>query len=253
MKFIKIKIKDTVQWRLVIDNQEDVFAYNKVETEENFRAYLNYNNHEIKEGTREHTIKKLIDINIEALKYGEEKSPILILSEIQNKKIEGMLKCIKLDDICVNKAGGYCLLNSFLETHNAEIIETIVKKDIGFPNDDYPISSDLIILENDKVVDNLFLSELKTNNILTDSTKYISFTNLKLQDRTYVFKCIEKTKSIATQTQLMDIEQVDAFINQFVFLKDKKNIYIKTEDNMYLINHPAYNVLLNQHTITFLK
>jgi len=177
---------------------------------------------------------------------------LFILAEYMDKKISGMLKCVEIEPICINQGGGYCFLDSLLKQYNGSIIETVIKNDVGFPNENVVSTTDLIILENGKSVDNSFTKLLKDKEIITDKTNYNIFTDLKIQDMNYIFKSIEKTKIIAFETQLMDHNQINNYIKFFLSLNDKKTVYIKTTNKNTLIEHSEFETVNNKHEIRFI-
>lgn len=251
MKFVQIKIGTATQWRLVLSTPEEVLQYHKLDVEENFRAYLHAQSETPVSGTRAYQAHQMVQIGISSLREGESKSPVIMLAELQDLKTKGMLKALTVGEICVNQMGGYCFLTGFLEQHQGVILQTLHKDDLGFPNEARPVAADLIILENDAEVDPAFLQELKTRQILTDQTRTLTFTQLKLQDREYVFKCLVLTPALAFQTQVMDLEQVTAFMQVLLGLPRKK-IWIKTFSPEVLQAQPNYQLLLTQHQVEFI-
>lgn len=247
MKFVKIKLGEETQWRLVLSTTDEVYRYHEIDIQTNFMGVLH------KEHPRAETMNRILELGKACLKDGEKTTKLHIVANHQDKKTAGMIKAVAMNEICVNEVGGYCFLDGFLKLHKGEIIETIFKKDFGLPNENEVQESDLIILENSPSINTDFLNDLETLNIILPSTKRIEFTNLRQQDRSYVFKSIEQTKSIAMETQAIDSEQVNSFIKMFLGLSSKKNIYIRMIANKHILeSHTHFEAVNQKHNIVFI-
>lgn len=254
-KFIKLKIKDVTQWRLVIDNYTDLQNYHELEVENNFHAFLSLN----RKGNelvlpenptiRAIGLQRILDARITSCPKGEKMYPFIEVAEITDSKLISMSKAINISPIQVNEAGGYCFLDSFIKTWDAEVLEEIEKKDFGFPIEDEILKTNTIILENSPTEKNSLLEGIikeKIENIGVVKTIF----NLKNIDIDYVFKCLQITSNIIIESQLMDDNQIDSFMKLFLNL-EPKNIYLfLNEENVAKIkSHCLFVKNNNLHKI----
>lgn len=259
-KFVKIQLnpiheQDRKQvWRLIIDNEADLFRYAKLDNNLNTTAYITQNMDTHPRG-RAMNMNSLLKVRT-IFKTGII-NPLVELNGIFKMKIEGMLKSIRENKVlCINYEGGYCFLDGFLESHHGVILETIEKSDLGFPIEDEVINADVLVLENDNTHVSYKISQyFKQNNI----TEYKVILSLKETDMNYVVKAIKNANTVALHSEFNDTEQVNSFMNLFLNL-GRKNIIISTYETYHLgqgfdiiTNHPLYNQCAEKHNITFVK
>lgn len=241
-KFIKLKLNGLpndatpdIQWRMVIDNLDDLNKYHSLNATLNMEAFMTMerdsgNNimlsHTVAAPTRAIVLQRLLHAKINATPEDEQVYPIIEVANITDKKYLGMLKCITTHGaIQMNAAGGYCDLRSFIKTWEAEVLEKIEKPDFGFPVDDAPLKADTIILENSHqdYVGTWFDSTVKKDVDTLGEVQTIF--NLREVDHIYLFKCLSLCKNIVTRTQLQDNNQLNQFMVMFKRLPSK-NVYL---------------------------
>lgn len=262
MKFVKLRFpKDgETQWRLIIDNIEDLAKYREADIEATGQAIISMPkdfgseseiDYTVPAKNRAEAMSRMIDAKARTTPVGEKVYPLVEMGLLLDKKAAGMLKVLNLyGAICVTQAGGYCGYEDFLNTWNAEVVETIEKGGTGFPSDGKPFTVDTLIIENSATVDTLFMKVVEAK---FPKTSIGSICRVPETDERYLLQCISNAKNIAISTQASNAAQVDSFINMFLMLKDRKNVYIQTvaDGKERIESHPKFKML--QHSITIQK
>ena len=266
MRFIKVSHEGKhIQWNLVIDNEVDLMKYLNLNINNIFYSYLYINKDTIdviKNSSYIDLEKNLEKFNLNQIElsiakilsskiYSTEENttfqPMFTIADYLDKKAIGMLKALKYDNLLIKENGGYSLMKNYFNIWNCTILEEIHKNDFGFPIEKEIIKTDILIIENAPMIDKSFLNSIKEK-YHKKSIGYI--VNLKQADQNYLFKCLQHSQIICTQTEALDIEQVDNFIKMFLLLKDK-TVLIKTsiEGKERIISNDLYNKL--SHSISF--
>ncbi len=243
MKYVKLRLPSVPgnlpgktqvieSWHVVIDNLEDLFKYAKLDVELYTQAYLN--THKTSEGkfevshendTRVQVVATMMNIRIAGTPEGQKIYPLVELADIMDKKTLAMAKLIdRVGAIRINEVGGYCGYDSFVETWNAEVLQTIVKDTVGFPIESDALNAKTLILENQRV-SSTFKKEVEA--ITGDTAACIDA--LKEKDLTWVMKSIHNAHTIAFETQLQDMQQLDNFMELFTKLPRKRIIISLSE------------------------
>lgn len=267
-KFIKLLLKDvpgkgdTQQWRMVIDNEADLTTYHHIDTQCNGEAFLGLErskdgdivlSHTGPASTRQIVLQRLLHAKLQCLPQGEKMHPLFEVAAITDRKYLGMLKYItQFGAIQINEAGGYCGLESFIKTWNADILETIEKPDFGFPLEDAILTADTIILENSHPEWSGNYMEKRIREIITAPGKIQTIYNLREVDHSYIFKSLSTCKNIVIESQIQDDAQVTDFMRLFSNLPTK-NIYLffSTENVAKIKAHPLYLDNSQLHNINF--
>lgn len=241
-KFVKLKLNDLpndevpdIQWRLVIDNLKDLDNYHSLNATLNMEAFMSMErdkggniklSHTGAVPTRTIALERLLHAKFSTTPEGQKVYPIIEVALITDKKHLGMIKCITNHGaIQINEAGGYCDLNGFIKTWNAEILEEIEKPDFGFPVNDAPLQADTIILENSHRDYTGSYLEKTVKEDIKNCGNVQTIYSLREVDHTYLFKCLSLCKNIATRTQLQDDNQLDQFMKMFKKMPPK-NVYL---------------------------
>ncbi len=264
MKFVKLNLKTSrdpkhaIQWNMIIDNIEDLKAYHNLEATLNAEAFLDLGKtkragHLGDDNPRMLVIDSLLKIKAHR-QDGEKTYPIIEVAKLTDQKYLSMLRLLSNGEtIRVNKAGGYCTLDGFLETWGGEIIETIEKDDIGFPIDEEVIKCDTLILENsfNFYAGNDFKKELKI--LLGEKVGTIGVINsLRTIDKAYIIKALLNAKNVYISTQLLDDKQLDDFMTLFSNLPSKTVFLRMFGDKIEQLKaHPLFEVNNNIHKIVF--
>lgn len=260
MKYVKLYLppcpnhpKGIKSWHLVIDNMADLFKYAKLDAELYTQAFLNTT--KTSEGkfevahendTRTQVVATMLNIRIMGTPEGEKIYPLVELASIMDKKTLAMAKLIERDGaIRINEVGGYCGYDSFVETWNAEVIQEIVKDTVGFPIESDALTAKTLILENQRV-SSTFKKEVEE--ITGDTAACID--SLKEKDITWVMKSIHNAHTIAFETQLQDMQQLDSFMELFTKLPRKRIIISLSEwRRPRLLGHSLWETNTARHEI----
>jgi hypothetical protein len=270
MKFLKLKLNGVpeskndvvVKWVLVIDNEQDLMQYHQHDAYCNMQSFMSLErepngggiktSHLAAVDTRSLSMVRMIQAKQITLAEGEKMYPIIEVAKITDQKYLSMLKYIlNYGAIRINPAGGWCGLQGFIKTWNAEILEEVNKDSIGFPTDDDAIQADTIILENAHPEYSGYVNRLAKNTI-TNCGTVATIYNLKEVDRDYVFKCLSNCKNILIDSQLQDESQVEDFIKLFSLLK-RKNVYLllDKENEGKIRSNKLFSRLNDIHNIVF--
>lgn len=267
MKFVKINYRPHPSessgsvngrkntWKILIDNQKDLKEYCEHETMAYTNAFLNeadYITHKKMghpSGHRAGVIETML--NLDALKQ-EKVYPLMTIGNMVDGKYLSMLGGLERGNkIVVNERGGYCYLQSFLETWDGKIVEEIEKPDCGFPTEEDALKSKYLILENNDGRPYEIVKYCKENKI----EDYACITTLQEKDLGYVLKCIQNADTIMLDSLFEKQNQLEMFMNAFSKL-DRKNILIFYFDENYLKNlkeHRLYAECIAKHNVKFIK
>lgn len=269
-KFVKLKLnglpKDdspNIQWRMVIDNLKDLEKYHLLNATLNMEAFMTMErdnsgnimlSHTGAAPTRAIVLQRLLHAKINCTPEGEKIYPLIEVASITDKKYLGIFKYISNHGaIQMNTSGGYCGLNDFIKTWDAEILEEIEKADFGFPIDDAPMKADTIVLENSHkdYVGSWFHSDIKKD--VPDCGEIQTIFNLREVDHTYLFRCLSLCKNIVAITQLQDEGQLHSFMGLFKRLP-AKNVYLYVDKDVKarITKHEDFNQNNNIHNIKFI-
>jgi len=269
-RFIKLKLNglpkdedNDIQWRLVIDNKDDLDQYHELDAEANMECFLHLERNKDGSIALSHTaaapvrgiaMQRMLDAVIHSTPEGEKIYPIFEVAKYTDKKYLGMLRYIQqYGAIQINSSGGYCGLQSFIDTWDAEIIEDIQKEKFGFPTDEQLLLADTIVLENSH-------KEYCSTGAWS-AKKYIqkagivkTIYNLKEIDSDYIFQSLQKCKNVFISTELQDDKQLDGFMKMFLNLP-AKDIYLKlSADNVNKIkSHYLFHENNRKHFIHFVN
>ena len=246
MKFVKLLIKGEQQWRLCLENVEDINFYFEIEPERMFMDFLNIDEKTHPMEGRQTAIATMLDIRKGTAKEGEKVYPIIEVAKICDAKWAGMLRFIDKDTICVNEGGGWCGLNGFIESWNAEIIEERVATNIGFPID--VLTSKTLVLENNTYISKKVLRYLSEKNIKDCG----QITLMKEKETNLVIESIKNAETIIIESQFADTKQVESFMKLFLSLEPKKFVIFGNEDNLkkynlYKENYMKHNIIFAEN------
>lgn len=269
-KFIKLKLNGIpgvgtdIQWRMVIDNIDDLKEYHSLNGTLNMEALMSMErdvngnimiSHIGAAPTRHIALQRVLHCKINAAKEGEKIFPIVEVAKITDEKYLNMLKFLNNHgSIQMNEAGGYCGLDAFIKTWDAEILEEIEKKSLGFPVTDAAIKADTLILENSNVEYSGGYLETKVKHDIKNHGDIQTIYNLREIDTEYLIKCISLSKNIVIKTQLVDDNQFSLFMKMFKTIPGK-NIYLyvlKEVENKIRTHEDFYNNSLI-HNISFIN
>lgn len=266
-KFIKLKLNDipdkseAIQWRLIIDNIADLDNYHSLNATLNMEAFMTMErndngrialSHTGAAPTRHLVIQRLLNLAIDTTPIGEKVYPIIEVAKMSDAKTNGMLKYITtIGAIQVNEAGGYCGLDDFIKTWDAEILETIEKLDYAFPLTNIVLSADTIILENSPK--NFSSSiEKRVQKEISDSGVIKTIYNLREIDSAYLIKCIGNCRNVIIETQAQSKQQVNLFMQLFQHVASKNiYLYVSKDVENRIKNHADFNINNNTHKIIF--
>jgi hypothetical protein len=173
--------------------------------------------------------------------------PLVEVANMLDLKTRGMLNYINtIGAIRINEVGGYCGLDTYIETWNAEVLDTIEKDDVGFPIEKEALTAEVLILENQDYISKSFKETIKK--LTNCEPAFITF--LKEKDQQWVIKSIMNANTIAFTSTFTDIDQLDKFMKLFASLT-KKKILIKTYDKDKLTSHALWNDNNSKHEIIF--
>ncbi len=202
---------------------------------------------------REQGIARMLAAKMASTPEGEKVYPMFEIANSLDKKFDVMANYIQKygQTIMINSAGGWCDLEGYIDMHKVTILETVEKERGGFPVDDEALNVETLILENASRPDNLFVNETVKQQF--PNTSIGTITNLKEIDERYVYKCICNAKNIAVTTQAQDEDQINAFVQMFLAIKERKNIFIATteEGKERITSNPNYKNVTDNHTIQF--
>ena len=275
-KFVKLELNTLkgkkVQWRLVIETEQDFFKYHKLDVENNTMAFISMDKKKDNDGvihflpedaevmiqkghtgglpTSQMTVARYINAVINSKPQGEKVFPIVELSKLHEKKGLGMLRYIQEHGaIQLNEAGGWSGFDSFVKQWNGRVLDVIEKRDFGFPLDGEILTADTIILENAYMpnCENSLFYKL-------DGRKGLgvirTIHSLKEVDREWVGKCIYACKNVALRSQLMDDEQLDGFMKMFLKMPPKNIIlFLDAQATDKLKAHPLFSQNNKLHNI----
>ena len=249
MKFLKLQLNhhtvdDKVQWRLCLENSQDVRNYSKIDAEKIFTAYLHSDNEKHPPEGRLSAIMRLLDCTRRCLKEGEVMYPMLEIANICDNKIIGMEKVLKFSPVLVNMVGGYCDLHSFIKQWNCTILEEIVTDGIGFPVEIK--ESDVLVLENNSSITMTVSDYLKFNNI----TDYTVIPLLKEVDSSLVKKAIIRANTIIIESQFLDNMQNENFLMLFNSMP-KKRIVLFSTNFAKIKQYSLFKEVSEKHEIIF--
>lgn len=270
MKFVKIRLKNvpgtlantnkTVEeWRCVISNLSDLHAYANFEGHLISRAFLQLER--TFDGSRfdgahagdkrTGALATLLNIRAERLEVGETFNPLIETANIHAAKVASMSRMLgRGEAICINTAGGFCGLESFLEQWKAEIIETVEKDDQGFPIDAEAMNAATLILENQDHVNT------KLRDIVSKRTesKPAVILQLKEKDQRWIYKSMLNAKTLAFVSTFSDQEQVEEFLDIFDKMPRKEIIigYYGDEIEKLTLN-PRYEKVGQKHSIELIN
>jgi len=269
-KFIKLLLKDIpkvgneIQWRLVIDDIETLNKYHSLDATLNMEAFMTMerepNGGDIKLShtgaapTRAIMLQTYLQAKIMTTPANEKVYPIIEVASLTDRKYLAMFKYILSHGaIQINPSGGYCGLESFINTWNADILEELEKDDFGFPIEEDIILADTIILENSHP-DYASSGEWKANKFVANPGTIKTIYHLREMDATYVFKCVTACKNVVIESQLLDNSQLDSFIKMFLNVPGK-NIYLilSKENEIKIKSHPLYEQANAIHNIHYPK
>lgn len=268
MKFYKIKFRNNdgnerTQWRMIIDNEEDLNEYHSYNATASFESLMsiakdqakNPGSHTRASDARAIAIDKLIRLRAETAPAGEKVYPLLEVASIVDQKHLGMLKYLRQEKaICMNGAGGYCDLEGFLRTWDAEVVEMIEKPSIGFPTEEEAIKCDTLVLENAPKDYTWHLEERAKRTVKKVGEVAVIY-NLRDVDGQYVMKCLENCKNVYINSELIDEKQVGQFMKLFMLLSSRKGVYLRVpkEKAAWLQGLPEYGNLYMKHDINFVE
>ena len=283
MKFLKIRLNKggfgdigRCIWVMSIDTIEDLLRYADAEAEWSGYALTSYDRNAVEKtadfsnhgeivsitdalcttsmkdtSPRESSLIRLLAAKVASAKEGEQVYPISVLADYLDRKTAKMAELIDRGwRLMIQKSGGYCDLDGFIEQWDGQILETIQKDGVGFPTDDGALMVETLILENGEVADKQFVAY---------STEYFksksigAITLLKSIDESYIYKCICNSKNIAISTQADDDRQVESFVNLFLAVKEQKNILLRITDEgkSKIMSNPLFAKV--HHNVIFEK
>jgi hypothetical protein len=248
MKFVKLLIKGEPQWRLCLENVNDINFYFEIEPERMFMDYLDMCEEKHPMEGRQKGIARVLDARIGAANEGEKIHPIIEVAKICDAKWAGMLRYIDKDTICVNEVGGWCGLKGFIETWNAEILEERVATNIGFPID--VTRAKTLVLENNSYVSKQVLKYIKNNGI----EDCAQITLLKEKDTAMVIESIKNAETIIIESEFLDSKQVYSFLSLFLKIEPKNFVIFGNIENLmkyelFKENRLKHNIIFNNVTI----
>jgi len=238
-------------WQLVIDNVDDLYKYLKLDSHLYAEALIGGSGSEYNEiSLRADTLKRLNDFASLSTPVGELVYPTTVMDNHVNKKGQAMFKAIQEGNVVhVNKAGGWNY-----GFNDAIILQTIVKEDVQFPVDNQVRKASLLILENGSKGHEAELLET-LNVILSNEVMKDMYTlyQLNLLDPKFVFESIVEAESIALETQALNLDQIERYMQLFSQLPTRKNVYIKTENiNAFLGFWGLWEKNNEKHNIQFI-
>lgn len=268
-KFVKLNLHnipgkgDDIQWRLVIDNLEDLNRYHSLDATLNMEAFMAMErepnggpiklSHTGAQPTRQIALQTYIHSKVMTTPVGQKVYPIIEVAQLTDKKYLGMFKYVsQYGAIAINPAGGYCDLSSFIKTWNADILEWVEKDDFGFPVDDAILEADTIILENSHP-DYKTYGEWQAAKKVPNAGVIKTIYHLREVDRTYVFQSLKGCKNVVIESEIMDAEQLNGFFKMFLNLP-RKNVYlfVREENRAKITDHPDYTQATTLHNIQFM-
>jgi len=250
MKFVKLKFPNgkNTQWRLIISTIEELAKYREFDTEAYSYAFLKSNKEPVSLAEmatitdRSSAIAVMLESKRRTTPEGEKIYPLIELANHIDRKSASMLKSLHYGALCVNEVGGFCLYEDFIKTHNAIVAETIDTKIGGFPSDAEPLNVQTLIVENNDTVDSVFFDTIRNR---YNGTKIGTICRVPEVDGRYLFSCINNAKAIAMHTEALNSTQVDAFIEMFLNLSTRKDVYIETSESgeERIQSHPKFKLL----------
>lgn len=262
-KFINLNIDGECQWRLVIDNVNDLEKYHQFNATQNMRAFMGMErdahgnialSHTGAAPTRQIGLQRLLHNSIMCAPEGTKVYPLIEVAKFTDQKYLSMLKFITNNGaIQMNEAGGYCGLNDFIKTWNAEVVAEIETPGFGFPTSDAAIEADTIILENScrDYSGSYIVSDVKKD--VKDCGTIETIYSLNEVDSRWLFRCISNCKNVVAATELQDDSQLNSFMTLFGQLKGK-NIYLYVSKSVksMIQKHPEFAKNKELHNIYFI-
>lgn len=262
MKYVKLRSLNVPghtgphdTWHLVIDNEEDLFKYAKLDSYLYAHAFLNV---ERKDGVfdaahtndiRRTCVASMLNIAVLGAKEGEWVYPATEVDRFVSKKHIAMFNYIqRYGAIQVNESGGYCGYDGFVNTWKCEVIQTIIKDTAGFPIETAALTANTLILENQNKVYYRFRQQVEA--IAGEAAE---ITMLKEKDEIWVLHSIQNASTIALSSQLDDREQIDRFMLLFSKMPHKRLILnVAAPDQRKLTEHKLWEVNNMKHEIVFI-
>ena len=269
-RFVKLKLKELpksekeydIRWTLVIDNKSDLDKYHEIDAHANMEMFLNIErdddgdiklSHTAAAPTRGIAIQRMLQAKIMSTPEGETIYPIIEVANYTDKKYLSMLKYItEHGAIQINSTGGYCGLQSFINTWDAEVLEDIEKDSFGLPVEDAVFDADTVILENSHK-DYTSIEDSAKRHIKNPGVVRAIY-NLMEVDKSYILKCLSHCNNVFIRSELQNDKQVNEFSEMFC-LVSKKNIYLQLseEGQLKIKSLKIFKTLSVKHNIIFVK
>jgi hypothetical protein len=261
-KFVKIKTGEgeILSWQKLIENEEDILPHNDVMV---YTDSVNFLHHSSIKGDKFSTTStnprdtRIIDYmnaRRKSSKQGEKTYPIFLLAEVLDGRLIGMIKTFRAcGNILVREGGGYCGLDVFLKIWHGEIVETLITKGEGFPKDESHVSADTLILENSNECSPETFKEIR-DLLGSDAGDIQAITSLRSVSTDYILKSLQEASNVWIETQLINMDQLDKFMELFTHIKGK-NVYLKMPMDEYemLREHRLYRDVSIKHQINLVK
>ena len=282
-KFIKLKLKNvpksrsisaenvsddfySFSWKLVLDNRDDFFKWAEYDAEASAHAFLSLagkNSNSKGDYThlgglsdREAGLATGIKLAAHAAD-GRKIYPIIEASKMNDLKQAAMLRQIMTGrTICIHGNGvGWCDLESFMRTWDAQIVEELEKEGFGFPVDSEELKAETIVLENAPKEDWRYKYMLERVKACVETGSIGFIFSLKEADERYVFKAMNHAKNIYIESQFEDANQISSVAKALMNISETKNLYINSSNEpiQRLKNHHDFEKVSMKHKIIFVK
>ena len=250
-------------WVLTLSNEEEFNLWSNYDAEATIHSYMTLaDKNQNSRGDYSHlgglsTREEGLARAIQMAKYcsNEEKIyPIIEAAKINDLKQAGILRAIRRGNTVALHANGmgWCILKSYMETWDAEIVNEVVKDKFSFPIEDEAINAKTIVLENAPKDDWKYkCMRERVKEMVADAGDISFIFSLKEVDERYVFKAIMNAANIYIESEFEDENQLSYMANAFMNIP-QKNIYIRAGDSAQkrLFNNPLYQQAAGKHNIT---
>jgi hypothetical protein len=279
-KFIKLKLKNvpksrsisaetvsddfySFSWKLVLDNRDDFFKWAEYDAEASAHAFLSLagkNSNSKGDYThlgglsdREAGLATGIKLAAHAAD-GKKIYPMIEAAKMNDLKQAAMLGQIMAGTtICIHENGvGWCVLESFIKTWDAEIVEELEKEGFAFPVDNEELKAETIVLENAPKEDWRYKYILERVKQRISDTLSIGFIfSLKETDERYVFKAMNNAKNIYIESEFEDEKQISSVAKALMNMPEMKTLYINASKTATerLKSHKDFDMVSAKHKI----
>lgn len=258
------KPQEFISWGLIISDLKQLGEYHSYDVKASYNAFMTLERSTNKDAAfaystahlslRATGIAQYLNCRImtNSMK-GIRTVPLIELSKMSGDKYFAMQKCIiQGQAVRILEHGSYCDYDSFKRAWDTTVLETVDKPDFGFPVGKEVLTAQTICLENggQGIGDNSHLSY--ASKLGFNSGTIATIFNLREQDMSYVFKCLEQAKNIIIPSLFVDEGQINGFMKMFTTLPSK-NVYIISNPDRFeaIKNHPLYPINNTIHIISF--